>query len=233
MPEGVTGYDVATDIGPRLAKAAVAVTVDSAMYDLHRPIGSDATVSIVTANTEAGRHVIRHSAAHIMAQAVLDLFPRSTYAIGPAIQDGFYYDFEVESPFTPEDLERIEARMREIVAADQPFERGELSIDDALKEFANHPFKREIIVGVDADEGVDGNTVSTYRNDAFLDLCRPVASRRFNSCDRQGRTGAETIPRLSFSAYTEQRGSRARRSMSISCGLKKQRSETIGNSGTN
>jgi len=172
MPEGVTGYDVATDIGPRLAKAAVAVTVDSAMYDLHRPIGSDATVSIVTANTEAGRHVIRHSAAHIMAQAVLDLFPRSTYAIGPAIQDGFYYDFEVESPFTPEDLERIEARMREIVAADQPFERGELSIDDALKEFANHPFKREIIVGVDADEGVDGNTVSTYRNDAFLDLCR-------------------------------------------------------------
>ncbi|GMQ98577.1 MAG: threonine--tRNA ligase [Acidimicrobiia bacterium] len=172
MPEGVTGYDIATDIGPRLAKAAVAVTVDSAMYDLHRPIDSDAAVSIVTANTEAGRHVIRHSAAHIMAQAVLDLFPGSTYAIGPAIQDGFYYDFEVESPFTPEDLERIEARMREIVAADQPFERGELSIDDALKEFADHPFKREIIEGVDADEGVDGDTVSTYRNDAFLDLCR-------------------------------------------------------------
>jgi len=172
MPAGVTGYDIATDIGPRLAKAAVAITVDSAMYDLHRSIDSDATVSIVTANTEAGRHVIRHSAAHIMAQAVLDLFPRSTYAIGPAIQDGFYYDFEVETPFTPEDLERIEARMREIVAEDQAFERGELSIGDALKEFADHPFKREIIEGVDADEGVDSDTVSTYRNDAFLDLCR-------------------------------------------------------------
>ncbi|MFV2001119.1 MAG: threonine--tRNA ligase [Acidimicrobiia bacterium] len=172
MPDGVTGYDIAADIGPRLAKAAVAVTVNSAMYDLLRPIDSDATVSIVTANTEAGRHVIRHSAAHIMAQAVLDLFPGSTFAIGPAIQDGFYYDFEVESPFTPEDLERIEARMLEIVAADQPFERGELSIEDALKEFTDHPFKQEIIEGVDADEGVDTNTVSTYRNDAFLDLCR-------------------------------------------------------------
>ncbi len=172
MPDGVTGYDVAADIGPRLAKAAVAVTVDSAMYDLHRPIDHDATVSIITENTEAGRHVLRHSAAHIMAQAVLDLFPGSTFAIGPAIQDGFYYDFSVDSPFTPEDLERIEAKMAQIVAADQPFERGELSITDALAQFSEHPFKCEIIEGVDADEGVDGDTVSTYRNEAFIDLCR-------------------------------------------------------------
>ncbi len=170
--DGVTGFDVASDIGPRLAQAAVAVTVDSAMYDLHRPIENDAAVSIVTDSTEAGRHVMRHSAAHIMAQAVLELFPGSTFAIGPAIEDGFYYDFSVGRPFTPDDLEQIEEKMVEIVAADQPFERGELEISEAVTEFADHPFKVEIIQGVDADEGVDDTTVSTYRNDAFLDLCR-------------------------------------------------------------
>lgn len=168
----VTGYDVAADIGPRLAKAAVAVTVDGAMWDLHRPIDADSSVSIVTENTEGGRHVIRHSAAHIMAQAVLELFPGSTFAIGPAIEDGFYYDFQTETPFTPEDIEAIEAKMVEIVAADQAFERGELSIPDAIEAFSDHPFKVEIIEGVDADEGVEGDMVSTYRNDAFVDLCR-------------------------------------------------------------
>ena len=170
--DGVTGFDIASDIGPRLAKAAVAVTVDSAMYDLHREIESDAAVSIVTDSTEAGRHVMRHSAAHIMAQAVLELFPGSTFAIGPAIQDGFYYDFSIDRPFHPEDLERIEAKMDEIVAADQPFERDELSIEDALAAFADHEFKVEIIQGVDSDEGIDDAGVSTYRNDRFIDLCR-------------------------------------------------------------
>ena len=168
----VNGYDIASDIGPRLAKAAVAVTVDGEMYDLHRPIEGDASVSIVTENTEAGRHVIRHSAAHIMAQAVLDLFPGTAFAIGPPIEDGFYYDFQAAKPFTPEDLDRIEDRMVEIVAADQAFERGELSIDEALAAFEDQPFKQEIIRGVDAGEGVEGDSVSTYRNDEFLDLCR-------------------------------------------------------------
>jgi threonyl-tRNA synthetase len=171
-PDGTTGFDVASEIGPRLAKAAVAVTVDGAMWDLNRPIESDASVSVVTESTEAGRHVIRHSAAHIMAQAVLDLFPGAKFAIGPAIEDGFYYDFEVEEPFTPEDLERVETRMSEIVAQNQTFDRGELSISEAMEAFSDQPFKREIIAGVDADEGVDGDSVSTYRNEAFLDLCR-------------------------------------------------------------
>lgn len=170
--DGITGYDIAASIGSRLAKAAVAVTVDGSMYDLHRPIESDAGISIVTENTEAGRHVIRHSAAHIMAQAVLDEFPGAKFAIGPAIQDGFYYDFEVDNPFTPEDLDRVEARMASIVAEDQRFERGELSIEEALETFSDQPFKREIISGVDAGEGVDSDSVSTYRNSAFLDLCR-------------------------------------------------------------
>ena len=170
--DGVTGYDIATDIGSRLARAAVAVTVDGELYDIGRPIVEDASVSIVTENTEAGRHVIRHSAAHIMAQAVLDLHPTAKFAIGPAIEDGFYYDFEVKDPFTPDDLDRIEAKMTEIVAADQTFDRGELSIDEALEAFADQPFKREIIEGVESGEGVEGDSVSTYRNDRFLDLCR-------------------------------------------------------------
>ena len=169
---GVTGLDVARDIGPRLADAAVAVTVDGAMMDLSRPIEGDSAVSIVTENTEAGRHVIRHSAAHVMAQAVLDLFPAAKFAIGPPIEDGFYYDFAVDRPFTPDDLDRIEARMVEIVELDQAFERGEMTISDAIEVFADQPFKVEIIAGVEGGEGVDSDTVSTYRNDAFVDLCR-------------------------------------------------------------
>ena len=170
--DAVTGATIAADIGPRLAKAAVAVTVDGEMFDLERSIDSDATVSVVTENTEAGRHVIRHSAAHIMAQAVLDLFPGAEFAIGPAIEDGFYYDFRVDRPFTPDDLARIEDRMEEIVKEDQAFVRGELSTADARDTFADQPFKLEIIDGVDADEGVSGDTVSTYRNEDFIDLCR-------------------------------------------------------------
>jgi threonyl-tRNA synthetase len=170
--DAVTGSTVAAGIGPRLAKAAVAVTVDGVMCDLERPIDHDAAVSVVTETTEAGRHVIRHSAAHIMAQAVLDLFPGAEFAIGPPIEDGFYYDFRVDRPFTPDDLERIESRMNEIVNQDQAFERAELTTTDAREVFADQPFKLEIIDGVDADEGVDGDTVSTYRNAEFIDLCR-------------------------------------------------------------
>jgi threonyl-tRNA synthetase len=170
--DGTSAYDIAVGIGSRLAKAAVAATVDGAMWDLHRPIPNDASVSIVTDTTEGGRHVIRHSAAHIMAQAVLDLFPDAKFAIGPAIEDGFYYDFEVDDPFTPEDLERIEDRMAEIVAVDQSFVRGEETIAQAMETFSDQPFKREIIAGVDAAEGVEGDLVSTYRNDEFIDLCR-------------------------------------------------------------
>ena len=170
--DAVTGATIAADIGPRLAKAAVAVTVDGEMYDLERAIDHNASVSVITDNTEAGRHVIRHSAAHIMAQAVLDLFQGAEFAIGPAIEDGFYYDFRVDRPFTPEDLEQIEKRMGEIVEKDQAFVRGELTTDDAKGVFADQPFKLEIIDGVDSDEGVEGDTVSTYRNEDFIDLCR-------------------------------------------------------------
>lgn len=170
--DGTTGLEVAESIGSRLAQAAVAVAVDGVEYDLSRPVPSG-SLSVITENTEAGRHIARHSAAHIMAQAVLGLFPGSTFAIGPAIENGFYYDFEIGRGFTPEDIEVIEQRMGEIVAADQPFERFELTPDEALDVFADHRFKVEIVKSVDATE-VDGSlgVISAYRNDKFVDLCR-------------------------------------------------------------
>jgi len=169
---GVTGMEVAAAIGPRLAKAAVAARVDGELVDLTRGIGSDSSFEVITDSTEAGRHVLRHSAAHVMAQAVLDLYEGAAFAIGPAITDGFYYDFDVGRPFTPEDLVAIEERMGEIVAADQPFDREELTVAAALETFADQPFKVEIIEGVDESEGAGGSRVSVYRNEAFVDLCR-------------------------------------------------------------
>ena len=171
-PDGTTGLDVASDIGAGLARAAVAVTLDGNEFDLTRPIPIDGAFSVITDTTEAGRTVLRHSTAHVMAQAVLDLFEGASFAIGPAITDGFYYDFDIGRPFTPEDLERIEARMHEIIAADQPFEREYLSVADALEVFSDQPFKREIINGVDETEGAAADAVSVYRNNGFVDLCR-------------------------------------------------------------
>ncbi|MEA2022880.1 MAG: threonine--tRNA ligase [Actinomycetota bacterium] len=170
--DGATGLDVATSIGAGLARAAVAVTLDGETLDLSRSLDHDGALSVVTENTEEGRFVLRHSAAHVMAQAVLDLYPGATYAIGPPITDGFYYDFDIGRPFTPEDLDRIETRMQEIIEIDQSFVRESLSIDDALEMFSDHPFKSEIIRGVDEAEGAGENEVSIYRNDAFVDLCR-------------------------------------------------------------
>jgi threonyl-tRNA synthetase len=169
---GVTGAAIAESIGPRLAKAAVAVKLNGAQIDLDRPITTDGTLEVITENTEEGRHILRHSAAHVMAQAVLDLYPGAKFAIGPPITDGFYYDFEVENPFTPEDLERIEARMAEIIEENQVFEREELSAAEALELFVDQPFKTEIIESVDEEEGAAGSEVSIYRNLSFVDLCR-------------------------------------------------------------
>ncbi len=170
--DGTTGFDVAASIGAGLARAAVAVTVDGDMLDLNRPIDRDGAFSVVTENTEVGRSVLRHSAAHVMAQAVLDLYPGAKFAIGPAITDGFYYDFDIGRPFTPEDLERIQQRMDEIIAEDQAFERDTATISEALDLFSDQPFKSEIIRGVDEAEGAGSSEVSLYRNEGFVDLCR-------------------------------------------------------------
>lgn len=169
---GATGLDVAASIGSRLAKAAVAVKLDGEYLDLTRPLPGSGAFEVVTEATEDGRHVIRHSAAHVMAQAVLDLYEGATFAIGPAITDGFYYDFNIGRPFDSEDLARIEQRMSELIKDDQAFERQEFSIPEALDLFADQPYKTEIIESVDESEVAGGDAVSVYRNEDFVDLCR-------------------------------------------------------------
>src|SRR5690606_40950755 len=131
------------------AKAAVIAVVDGIERDLDYPLHDGAEVQIVTPETERGLYTIRHSTAHVLAQAVLDLYPGATFAIGPPVQDGFYYDFELPDggTFTVEDLEAIEERMREIVSAGQPFVRDEITEGEALELFKDHRYKCEIIRG--------------------------------------------------------------------------------------
>jgi threonyl-tRNA synthetase len=184
-PAGTTAADVAASIGSRLAKAAVAATVDGEEVDLGRPLHDGDKVAIVTDDTEAGRHVLRHSTAHVMAQAVTQLIPGAKFSIGPAIENGFYYDFDLPDgrTFSDDDLAAIETHMREIVKADQRFVRAEVTPDEALEIFADQPYKVEIIERVrDAGEGADvldsgevetDGTVSVYRNTPeFVDLCK-------------------------------------------------------------
>lgn len=172
LEAGVTGLEAAKGIGPGLARAAVAVKVNGEQRDLSRSIEEDGDFEVITLDSREGLHILRHSTAHVMAQAVLDLYPGSTFAIGPPIEDGFYYDFEVEEPFTPEDLGKIGARMAEIVAEDQPFERIEMTRDEALDVFSDHKFKVEIIENVDPGEVSGREQVTAYRNVDFIDLCR-------------------------------------------------------------
>jgi threonyl-tRNA synthetase len=179
LETGATTADLARSIGRKLGEVAIAGVVNGAEWDLTRALPDGASVKIITVDTDEGRHVLRHSTAHILAQAVTDLWPGAKYAIGPAIENGFYYDFDLPggARFTDTDLERIEARMREIVQADQPFTRGEVSQAEGMQLFADQPYKTEIISGVggseDAAEGGGASTVSFYRNRPdFVDLCR-------------------------------------------------------------
>ena len=190
LPAGASGADLAADIGPGLAKAALIVSVDGIQRDLAGPLDDGASVAVITADSDAGLHTLRHSTAHVLAQAVLDLWPGATYAIGPPILNGFYYDFELPdgATFSADDLEAIDVRMREIIAADQPFDRFETNASDALGLFAGHRFKQEIIERVTAGEagsemagemaatapqgGTAAGVISCYRNgDGFIDLC--------------------------------------------------------------
>src|SRR3954453_3133857 len=147
LQAGATTGDLAASIGSRLAKAAVAARVDGGEVDLSTPLRDGAGVAVITVDTPDGRHVLRHSTAHVLAQAVTQLWPGAKFAIGPPIEDGFYYDFDLPggAHFTDEDLVRIEARMREIVAEDQRFQREEHSRDEGLELFADQPYKVEII----------------------------------------------------------------------------------------
>src|SRR4051812_32617727 len=134
VARGTTPLDIASGIGPRLAKAALAAKADGEWIDLDRRLDHDVALALITPESDDGREVLRHSTAHVLAEAVTQLFPGAKYAIGPAIADGFYYDFELPGgeTFSDEVLERIEQRMREIVKRDERFVREELSYDDAL-----------------------------------------------------------------------------------------------------
>ena len=178
LPDGTTrALPEGEPVGSVLAPGAIAALVDGRLRDLSHVPTEDASVSGVQPGDDDGMQVLRHSTAHVMAQAVCDLYPGAKYAIGPSIENGFYYDFSVPSPISSEDLPRIEARMREIAADDQPFVREEVSRAEALKRLADQPFKLEIIEELDADdEGSGGEVglgdpVTLYRNSEWVDLC--------------------------------------------------------------
>jgi threonyl-tRNA synthetase len=167
-PAGTTLMDIAKDISPRLAREAMAAKVDGHLTDLGRSLERDAAVEFLTFDNEEGRQVYRHSTAHVMAQAVQKLFPGTKFAIGPAITDGFYYDFDTREPFVPEDLVKIEKEMEAIIKADLPFERSELSRPEALDMFkkSEQGYKTELIEDLPEDA-----PLSIYRQGDFTDLC--------------------------------------------------------------
>jgi threonyl-tRNA synthetase len=191
LASGTTASELAADIGARLAKAAVIAVVNGEERDLSTVLQDGDEVAVVTGDSPRGLFTIRHSTAHVLAQAVLDLFPGATFGIGPPVEDGFYYDFELPGggTFVEDDLERIEARMREIMVESQPFVRDELPAAEARAVFAQHRFKLEIIDDASTDPmsaTSASETVRTYENPpaqpkdslqfmgypGFIDLCR-------------------------------------------------------------
>jgi len=165
----VTAATIASDIGPGLAKAALIAVVDGDEWDLSRPIETDAAVALVTAKDEAALALLRHDCAHVMAEAVLELFPETQVTIGPAIENGFYYDFHRATAFSEDDLAAIEKRMHEIVDRDEAIVRRVWSRDEAIAFYQknNEPFKVELVEAIPADE-----TVTFYQQGKFIDLCR-------------------------------------------------------------
>jgi threonyl-tRNA synthetase len=167
LPDGTTGAALAALIGPGLARAAVAIKVNGQVQDLGRPLPDGATVAVLTDRDADALAVLRHSAAHVLATAVREVFPDAGIGFGPAIEEGFYYDFDVPRPFTPEDLEEIEERMNEVVAKDYPFVREVVDRKEANRRFADDPLKLERIGELGADE-----TITVYTDGPFVDLCR-------------------------------------------------------------
>ena len=164
-----SGAEIAASIGKSLARDAVAIRVNGALWDLTRPISADASVEIVTRNSDDGLELLRHDAAHVLAEAVKELWPDTQVTIGPAIENGFYYDFAREEPFTESDLETIESRMQEIVERDETIEREVWERDKAAAFFRSigEEYKAEIIESIPSEEDL-----TLYRQGAFIDLCR-------------------------------------------------------------
>ena len=167
LPIGSTSLDVAREIGPGLAKAALAAEVDGELVDIGRRIEKDATVTLITDRDPDALPLLRHSTAHILATAVRSVRPEAEIGFGPAIEDGFYYDFGVDEPFTPEDLERFEEEMTKVIQSDFPFERERVTKGEARRLFADDPLKLERL-----EEFGDEEAITVYRDGPFLDLCR-------------------------------------------------------------
>src|SRR5213592_2366056 len=167
LPAGATGADLARAVGPGLAKAALAIRVNGDVRDLQRPLPDGVKVSILTNKDPQALDVLRHSSAHVLATAVRQLFPKAQIGFGPPIEDGFYYDFDIGRPFTPEDLEAIEKKMAEVTKQDYPFVREEVSRTEAKKRFVDDPLKLERI-----DDLKEGEVISVYTDGPFVDLCR-------------------------------------------------------------
>ncbi|MBI3440222.1 MAG: TGS domain-containing protein, partial [Proteobacteria bacterium] len=165
----VTGYDIAKQIGPGLAKAALAAKLDGVLVDLQREIKADAKIEIVTRSSPEALELIRHDCAHVLAEAVQKLFPGTQVTIGPNIENGFFYDFARDIPFTTEDFAKIEAKMREIIAKNEPFVREVWSRSDAIKHFKSigERYKAEIIQDLPGSE-----EITIYRQGKWYDLCR-------------------------------------------------------------
>jgi threonyl-tRNA synthetase len=174
LEDGATGADAAKAIGEGLARAAIAIVVDGDVRDLSRPLPDGGKISILTNRDEKALDVIRHDAAHVLAEAVMELYPGVKISIGPPIENGFYYDFEFppDTKVSEDDFERIEQKMREHINADEKFERVDVPVAEALKRFTDEgqDYKVELIEDLIKDDGVE--TVSLYTNGAFTDLCR-------------------------------------------------------------
>jgi threonyl-tRNA synthetase len=174
LPDGATGRELASAIGPGLARAALAVRVGDEIRDISAPLVGGERVEVVTTKSGGALDLIRHDAAHVMATAVMELYPGTKVSIGPPIETGFYYDFEFPEgvKVSDDDLARIEAKMQEHIEADEPFERTDLPVDEAERYFADQrqDYKVELIRDLVSEDGV--RTVSLYRNGPFVDLCR-------------------------------------------------------------
>src|SRR3954467_15848142 len=166
-PEGALPRDIVASIGPRLLRDAIAVEVNGEIIDLNTPLREGGSFRVLTEKDPESLSVLRHSGAHILATAVRRLRPDAKIGFGPAIDDGFYYDFEVEQPFTPEDLAAFENEMRKVAADKYPFVRAEVDRAEAQKRFADDPLKLERLSELKDDE-----IISTYTDGPFTDLCR-------------------------------------------------------------
>ena len=168
----VTGEAIAFDIGPKLGKDAIAIEINKQLFDTSYEITENASINILTSKDIVSLSILRHSTAHLLAQAVLNLYPDTQYGVGPDIEDGFYYDFLFEQTISDDDLPKIEKEMTRLTGEKQPFSKSFMDKSKALNLFKNQEFKKELINTADSTEGVDDNHVSVYSNKDFIDLCR-------------------------------------------------------------